>query len=172
MVTVPLPVQAAVGFSHVISALQASGKPVVGHNMLFDVIYVLNIFVADYPGWPAFKAACEHWFKGGVYDTKHITRALDERHPPDAGGGPLFDSTTLGDLYEALVLGKQPPAAAARWRSLLASGCVLHAVRCPCCAHPRAVREVFGMVQGLDAGCGACGRVHAVQRRGGRCVCA
>lgn len=124
-------VQAAAGFTSVMSILQAAGKPVVGHNMLFDLIYVLNIFVADFPAWPDFKAATEAWFPGGIYDTKHLTNALEQAHPAhppgggNGGGGspPLFDSTTLGDLYEALVEGKRAEGATGRWRELLEKGC-------------------------------------------------
>eukprot|EP00892_Ulva_mutabilis_P009389 jgi/Ulvmu1/6822/UM031_0026.1 len=136
-------IEAAAGFSHVIAALKAAGKPVVGHNMLFDLIYVLNIFVADFPTWRAFKAGCMEWFPGGVYDTKHITRALDARHA-DGGAVPLFDSTTLGDLYEAIVQGKRPDGAAARWRTLLDNGNGGHSAVLPSVEHAEGFTRYAG----------------------------
>lgn len=168
-----LPLQAAAGFSRVISLIQASRKPVVGHNMLFDLIYVLNIFVADFPAWPDFKAAADVWFPGGIYDTKHLTHALEARHQARSGGNgggaaaPLFDSTTLGDLYEALVEGRGADGAGGQWRTLLdrgaGDGCAaraVHAVSAVCAVCCASFSMVNALLYAGHVGC-YCGCVHA-----------
>lgn len=51
-------IQAAAGFTRVFEAMRDSGKPAVGHNAMFDVVYAMAAFASDRlpPGWPEFKA--------------------------------------------------------------------------------------------------------------------
>jgi poly(A)-specific ribonuclease len=55
-------------------AIRAAGKPAVGHNCLFDLVYVLTQFVDHNETWPEFQAAMGKWFPGGLYDTKHLAK--------------------------------------------------------------------------------------------------
>jgi CAF1 family ribonuclease len=106
--------QEATGFARVMEDIRAAGKPVVGHNMMFDLVFVLNIFVGDFPTWREFKEACGQTFPAGVYDTKHIVKVLE------AHSGPVFEQNSLGDLYAAtqnLPEGSAAAAAAAASRS-------------------------------------------------------
>lgn len=88
--------QAATGFSHVLAEIRDAKKPACGHNMLFDLVFVLNIFGGDYPTWAEFKKACELYFPAGIYDTKHVFRCMEQRT------GRLLPSTHLGDVYAAM----------------------------------------------------------------------
>ena len=54
--------QAAGGMVQVLEALRAAGKPAVGHNCGFDVVYLLTQLAGPAPTWAAFQAACAHWF--------------------------------------------------------------------------------------------------------------
>ena len=38
------------GFSLVVQALIDAKKPIIGHNMIYDIIYLLNQFVMPLPG--------------------------------------------------------------------------------------------------------------------------
>lgn len=79
-----------------LAEIRAAGKPACGHNMLFDLVFVLNIFGGDYPTWAEFKNACELFFPAGIYDTKHVFKGVEKRT------GRLLSSNHLGDVYAAL----------------------------------------------------------------------
>lgn len=113
--------QDAAGFANIITMLRESGKPVVGHNMLFDVVYTLNMFVADYPQWPEFKAAAAEVFPGGVYDTKHLCASLLATDPS------LLPYTSLGPLFESL---QQRDAALPHRRLLATAAATNSTTRC------------------------------------------
>ncbi|GLC47457.1 hypothetical protein PLESTM_002076300, partial [Pleodorina starrii] len=100
-------VAAAAGFGAVWEALQQCGRPGVGHNCMFDVAYGIAQFgEGRLPAtWEGFKRATANWFRGGLYDTKHICRLL-----PDV----LGSDTSLAVMYGSLLVGpQQPPAGAA-----------------------------------------------------------
>lgn len=88
--------QAATGFSQVLAEIRDAKKPACGHNMLFDLVFVLNIFGGDYPTWAEFKQACETFFPAGIYDTKHVFKGVEKRT------GRLLRSNHLGDVYAAM----------------------------------------------------------------------
>jgi hypothetical protein len=88
--------QDAGGISNLMVMLRDSGKPVIGHNCLFDLVYILTQFVAPHATWPDFKAAIAQWLPAGVYDTKYLSKMLLGRHKA------ILPSTTLGPLYEHL----------------------------------------------------------------------
>lgn len=88
--------QEATGFSKVLAEMRLARKPVCGHNMLFDLVFVLNIFGGDYPTWKEFKSACEAFFPAGIYDTKHVFKGVEKRT------GRLLPTNHLGDVYVAL----------------------------------------------------------------------
>ena len=79
-----------------LAEIRAAGKPACGHNMLFDLVFVLNIFGGDYPTWSEFKKACELFFPAGIYDTKHVFKGVEKRT------GRLLPSNHLGDVYAAM----------------------------------------------------------------------
>ncbi|KAF8061172.1 PAT17 [Scenedesmus sp. PABB004] len=95
-------VTAATGFSRVFELLRDSGKPAVGHNLRFDLVFCLAAFVqAPLPRtWAGFKSLVGSWLPGGVYDTKHLAQCL-----AGASGGQLLPDTSLGTLYAAMVQG-------------------------------------------------------------------
>ena len=53
----PSSVRDASGFTLVFEAMRNSGKPAVGHNCMFDVLYTLAAFAEPSlpPSWPGFK---------------------------------------------------------------------------------------------------------------------
>ncbi|KAK8770181.1 hypothetical protein V5799_013354 [Amblyomma americanum] len=64
---------AALGFSRCFEALVSSGKPIVGHNMLLDLLMLYNQFCEPLPpSFAKFKAALNAVFPL-VYDTKHMS---------------------------------------------------------------------------------------------------
>jgi poly(A)-specific ribonuclease len=92
-------VQAACGFSNMMHVIRDAGKPVVGHNCFFDFVYILTQFVRPYATWPEFQDGLKEFFPAGVYDTKHLCKTLEQ------GREGLFESNSLGPLYEALHAG-------------------------------------------------------------------
>lgn len=89
-------VHAAAGFAAVFEAMRDCGRPAVGHNCMFDLAYAVAQFgEGRLPAtWEAFKDRASSWFRGGVYDTKHVCRQLPAL---------LGDETSLGTMYKALV---------------------------------------------------------------------
>ena len=64
------------GFNKVIAAIQESQKPVVGHNMLMDLILIIKQFYQDLPPlYEDFKKLTNELFPN-IYDSKHISSAL------------------------------------------------------------------------------------------------
>jgi poly(A)-specific ribonuclease len=37
------------GFTSIIEAMMDCGKPVVGHNMVYDILYIYNQFIGELP---------------------------------------------------------------------------------------------------------------------------
>lgn len=88
-------IRAAAAFTAVLDAMRDSKKPVIGHNLSFDVAYTLNSFAKPLPPtWLEYKDFVRRYFPGGVYDTKYIARQFPE----------AFPETGLGDLYNQVVL--------------------------------------------------------------------
>ena len=91
-------INAAAGFSLVLEAMRGCGKPMVGHNVRFDLAFCLQQFVAPSPpSWKEFKALVEKWFPGGVYDTKYLAHQL-----LGVTGRQIITDTSLGGLYNWL----------------------------------------------------------------------
>ena len=111
-------------------AMRDCGKPVVGHNLSFDLSYTLHSCAAELPDtWAEYKALVARWFPGGVYDTKHLAAQLrlqqwqqqqqqdadmevDGAEEAGAGGEatattvPLFEDTSLGSVHDGLLKGQ------------------------------------------------------------------
>ncbi|KAG2487082.1 hypothetical protein HYH03_014327 [Edaphochlamys debaryana] len=87
-------VEAAAGFAAVWEALRECGRPGVGHNCMFDVAYgVAQFGEGRLPAtWAGFKGAVASWFRGGLYDTKHVARQLPSVLGSDTALGSVFGS--------------------------------------------------------------------------------
>lgn len=77
------------GFALVVEELIASKKPIIGHNMIYDIIYLYNQFVDDLPH--TYLEFIEKWFANFplVYDNKVLSSAAE-----------YFGRTDLGKVYE------------------------------------------------------------------------
>ena len=63
------------GFGMVLAKLGACGRPCVGHNALFDCVYVVDKFLAELDGsFEGFKREFDRTVKGAFYDTKLIAQ--------------------------------------------------------------------------------------------------
>ena len=63
------------GFGLVLAKLGACGRPCVGHNALFDCVYVVDKFLAELDGsFEGFKREFDRTVKGAFYDTKLIAQ--------------------------------------------------------------------------------------------------
>jgi len=63
------------GFGTVLAKLGACGRPCVGHNALFDCVYVVDKFLAELDGsFEGFKREFDRTVKGAFYDTKLIAQ--------------------------------------------------------------------------------------------------
>ena len=63
------------GFGAVMAKLGACGRPCVGHNALFDCVYIVDKFLAELDGsFEGFKREFDRTVKGAFYDTKLIAQ--------------------------------------------------------------------------------------------------
>ena len=64
------------GFTKVILELKKAKKPIIGHNMMFDVLFTYEKFIAPLPR--TFKEFAKEWKNtfGTVYDTKVLGRHI------------------------------------------------------------------------------------------------
>ncbi|KAL8623603.1 hypothetical protein ACOMHN_037690 [Nucella lapillus] len=84
----------AVGFTKVMRLIAQSGKPVVGHNMMLDVMHLLNHFCFPLPQeLEEFKAMVRSSLPR-LFDTKHIASTHPFRD--------LIPYTVLGNLQQTL----------------------------------------------------------------------
>jgi len=69
--------------------LIAAKKPIIGHNMIYDIIYLYNQFVDDLP--ETYQEFIQKWFDlfPLVYDNKVLSSAAE-----------YFGRTDLGKVYE------------------------------------------------------------------------
>ncbi|RUS16892.1 hypothetical protein BC937DRAFT_90686 [Endogone sp. FLAS-F59071] len=82
---------AAVGFRKVIDMMSQSRKPIIGHNMLLDVVHLVHQFMQPLPDTIAEFKALVHGLFPKLLDTKYISAAT-----PELQG--LLPSTTLEAL--------------------------------------------------------------------------
>mmetsp|Transcript_34152 Transcript_34152/g.86030 ORF Transcript_34152/g.86030 Transcript_34152/m.86030 type:complete len:478 (-) Transcript_34152:78-1511(-) len=95
----------AAGASQVMELVRDGGKPVVFHNAVLDVPFLLERLVAPLPArYAEYKELVRTWFPGGLYDTKYIANCLS---------GISVGVTSLGPLHEALLY--QRDEAISRW---------------------------------------------------------
>ena len=95
-----LAVLEASAFVELLQAMRRSSKPVVGHNLAFDLAYTLQSFVSPLPStWEEYQHRVRRWFPGGVYDTKHIARQMEHT---SSALSLVFEDTGLGNLFTNL----------------------------------------------------------------------
>lgn len=65
------------GFSRIIELLIQSQKPIVGHNMIYDVAFLFNQFIQDMP--KKFEEFSSHWidYFPHLFDTKVLSVATN-----------------------------------------------------------------------------------------------
>ena len=89
------------GFRLVFEMLQAAGKPIVGHNCFFDLLFLFRWLDGPHPGsFSAFRDRFADLFPAGVYDTKYCAESN-----LIAGVDPMEGDTALQPLYEKVVGG-------------------------------------------------------------------
>ncbi|CAN8003915.1 unnamed protein product [Ixodes hexagonus] len=82
------------GFSRCFETLVASGKPLVGHNMLLDLLLLTHQFSEPLPrSYARFKTALGSLFPA-VYDTKHMSLSVRQQASPW-----LRELLTAADLF-------------------------------------------------------------------------
>jgi poly(A)-specific ribonuclease len=77
------------GFTKVVEMLMEAKKPIIGHNMIYDVIYLYNQFIDDLP--ETYLEFIQKWFAAfpSVYDNKVL-----------CSNAEYFGRTDLGKIYE------------------------------------------------------------------------
>jgi DNA polymerase III epsilon subunit-like protein len=98
-----LQLNSAVGFRHVMDLLASTHKPVVGHNMLLDMMQVEAHFHRDLPPeLSKFKTSLHHRFPTLV-DTKHLLAAAPQslaRHFTLGSRLDMVFKTVCGDVFK------------------------------------------------------------------------
>jgi len=90
-----------VGFHRVFKALVDKKKPLVGHNLLYDLLFMMAAFHGELPAtWGEWKALTHTMFPT-IYDTKYLAQC---RHIPHG----RFETTALEPLYHSIAA--QPTA--------------------------------------------------------------
>lgn len=83
------------GFSRVIEVIMKSKKPLIGHNMIFDIAFILRQFVSRDCDLPkTYDLFAKEWkknFPQKVYDTKVLAAST---------GQNIFSKTDLKYLYD------------------------------------------------------------------------
>ncbi|KAB7505848.1 Poly(A)-specific ribonuclease PARN, partial [Armadillidium nasatum] len=90
------------GFGHIVKAILESNKPLVGHNMILDLLHFVDKFITPLPpSLSQFKTVVKANLPT-IYDTKVLAR-----DPPFSAN---IINTALGRLYEELTSGYSPPS--------------------------------------------------------------
>ncbi|XP_063900675.1 poly(A)-specific ribonuclease PARN-like [Zophobas morio] len=87
-----LQLQRKVGFRNLFKLLVASKKPLIGHNLLYDLLFMLNSFQGPLPNSWADAKNLVHSLFPEIYDTKLLALHFENR----------FTSTSLETLYNSL----------------------------------------------------------------------
>lgn len=69
----------ALGFSQIITLLEASQKPIVGHNIFLDTVLLHNQFIGPLPNkYSVFKKNIHNMFPN-IFDTKYISNQMAKK---------------------------------------------------------------------------------------------
>ena len=94
---------AAKGFLEVIETIVLNKKPLVGHNLLFDIVQMINQFIEELTDdYSAFKETCQSLFPL-IYDTKYMANCILD---PETA---TINQSRLNDLYCQLRVSKSFP---------------------------------------------------------------
>lgn len=92
-------VESFLGFTRIFKALVTFKKPLVGHNLLTDLLLMYNLFYKPLPkSYDSFKEEITDLFPK-VYDTKHISMCLRKSFGDISD---IFQSNVLPELYVAM----------------------------------------------------------------------
>ncbi|TPX39674.1 hypothetical protein SeLEV6574_g07061 [Synchytrium endobioticum] len=98
-----------IGFRKVMDMISNSGKPLIGHNMLLDLIHTYNCFIGALPEkWEDFKTNLNKAF-ATIYDTKHVCKSIPElaTHFPESSLETVF-TTVNQDPFTAPTIRTHP----------------------------------------------------------------
>lgn len=89
------------GFSKIFKLLVQLKKPIIGHNMLLDLIYMYKLFYRPLPNnYSQFKSDIHNLFPV-IYDTKYLSNRLKDLFDED-----MWNLNSLGNLYTCFSKGK------------------------------------------------------------------
>ncbi|KAF5829284.1 ribonuclease H-like domain-containing protein [Dunaliella salina] len=136
-------IKGAAGFSAVMEAMRDCRRPAVGHNCLFDIMFMMAAFVDPRlpRHWDDAKKLVAAWFPGGIYDTKHLASLLPDEM--------LLHETSLGQLFSNLTRKDTPQRGAAAAAMKFLSGNMDMSLAVP------EVRHAGGFTQYVNAETGA-----------------
>jgi len=91
------------GFTKIMTAIQKLEKPIIGHNMLMDIILLHQQFYGELPeSYEVFKTKVHSYFPT-IFDTKHVAAAMKRtialEHPANTRDVEALYDTNLFALY-------------------------------------------------------------------------
>ena len=90
----------AIGFTHVVRLIKKHRKPIVGHNLLMDLLFIYEKFHEPLPeSFLQFKQKMHNAFPT-IFDTRHIISNMKVELRKDEKYKELFRGTSLLSLYE------------------------------------------------------------------------
>ena len=90
----------AIGFTHVVRLIREHKKPIIGHNILMDIMYLHEKCFKPLPeSYEEFKSSVNANFPP-IYDTRHIISNLKCELKSDLKHKETFRGTSLLRLYE------------------------------------------------------------------------
>ena len=81
-------------------ALKKSKKPIIGHNMMYDILFTYEQFIGPLPdSYKKFATAWTNWF-GELYDTKILARHIITHVQPQEERKKILSKTQLEHVYD------------------------------------------------------------------------
>ena len=94
-------VESELGFSRYIDYLCKKKKPIIGHNIYFDMMFLYDKLIGDLPdNFYAFKEKIHQYFPK-IYDTKYISTVLTKRYKKCN-----IEKTNLDNVYKTVTKNK------------------------------------------------------------------
>lgn len=93
-------IEKVIGFTHVVRLLKKHKKPIIGHNILMDLLFMYEKFHKPLPeSFEDFKHLFHEQFPV-IFDTRHITSNIKVELKSDVKYKDLIRGTTLLSLFE------------------------------------------------------------------------
>ena len=90
----------AIGFTHIIRLMRKYKKPIVGHNLLMDILFIYEKFFESLPdSYTDFKKMVAKEFPP-IYDTRHILNNIKVELKTDKKYKDFLRGSTLLNLYK------------------------------------------------------------------------